>query len=31
VRLRKRHLDPHERKKAQRKADGLPVKGEAAA
>jgi GTP-binding protein len=30
VRLRKRHLDPHERKKAQRKADGLPVKGEAA-
>ncbi|WP_027286067.1 translational GTPase TypA [Rubritepida flocculans] len=31
VRLRKRHLDPHERKKAQRRADGLPVKGEAAA
>ncbi|MFL1463708.1 translational GTPase TypA [Roseococcus sp. DSY-14] len=30
VRLRKRHLDPHERKRAQRKADGLPVKGEAA-
>jgi GTP-binding protein len=31
VRLRKRHLDPHERKKAQRRADGLPVKGDAAA
>ncbi|MBY0336835.1 MAG: translational GTPase TypA [Acetobacteraceae bacterium] len=30
VRLRKRHLDPHERKKAQRRADGLPIKGEAA-
>jgi GTP-binding protein len=30
VRLRKRYLDPHDRKKAQRRADGLPVKGEAA-
>jgi len=30
VRLRKRHLDPNERKRASRKADGLPVKGEAA-
>jgi GTP-binding protein len=30
VRLRKRHLDPHERKRAQRRSDGLPVKGEAA-
>ncbi|WP_207538002.1 translational GTPase TypA [Sabulicella rubraurantiaca] len=31
VRLRKRHLDPHERKRAQRRADGLPVKGDQAA
>ncbi|MBS7790791.1 translational GTPase TypA [Roseococcus sp. SDR] len=30
VRLRKRHLDPHERKRASRRAEGLPVKGEAA-
>jgi GTP-binding protein len=30
VRLRKRHLDPNERKRASRKAEGLPVKGEAA-
>jgi len=30
IRLRKRHLDPHERKKHARRADGLPVKGEAA-
>jgi len=28
VRLRKRHLDPHERKRAQRRADGLTVKGD---
>jgi GTP-binding protein len=28
VRLRKRHLDPHERKKAQRRAEGLSVKGD---
>ncbi len=31
VRLRKRHLDPNTRKRMQRKADGLPVKGDAAA
>ncbi len=31
VRLRKRHLDPNDRKRAQRKSDGLPVKGEVAA
>ncbi len=30
VRLRKRHLDPNDRKRAARRADGLPVKGEAA-
>jgi GTP-binding protein len=30
IRLRKRHLDPNERKRASRKAEGLPVKGEAA-
>ena len=30
VRLRKRHLDPNDRKRASRKAEGLPVKGEAA-
>jgi hypothetical protein len=30
VRLRKRYLDPNERKRAGRKAEGLPVKGEAA-
>ncbi|WPB85126.1 translational GTPase TypA [Sediminicoccus rosea] len=30
VRLRKRHLDPNERKRASRRAEGLPVKGEAA-
>ena len=30
VRLRKRHLDPHDRKRTGRKAEGLPVKGEAA-
>jgi GTP-binding protein len=28
VRLRKRHLDPHERKRAQRRADGMRVKGD---
>ncbi|MFN6955257.1 MAG: translational GTPase TypA [Acetobacteraceae bacterium] len=28
VRLRKRHLDPHERKRAQRRAEGLAVKGD---
>ncbi|PWS38566.1 translational GTPase TypA [Falsiroseomonas bella] len=31
IRLRKRYLDPHERKKNARRAEGLPVKGEAAA
>jgi GTP-binding protein len=31
IRLRKRYLDPHERKKNARRADGLPVKGETAA
>ncbi|WP_237216379.1 translational GTPase TypA [Falsiroseomonas oryziterrae] len=31
IRLRKRHLDPHERKKHARRAEGLPVKGESAA
>jgi GTP-binding protein len=31
VRLRKRYLDPHERKKNARRAEGLPVKGETAA
>ncbi|WP_421989167.1 translational GTPase TypA [Roseococcus sp.] len=30
IRLRKRHLDPNQRKRASRKAEGLPVKGEAA-
>lgn len=30
VRLRKRHLDPNDRKRAARRAEGLPVKGEAA-
>ncbi|WP_206930792.1 translational GTPase TypA [Roseococcus thiosulfatophilus] len=28
VRLRKRYLDPHERKRAQRRADGMTVKGD---
>jgi GTP-binding protein len=28
VRLRKRHLDPHERKRAERRAEGLAVKGD---
>jgi GTP-binding protein len=28
IRLRKRHLDPHERKRAQRRAEGLAVKGD---
>ena len=31
VRLRKRFLDPNERKRAQRRADGQPVKGDVAA
>ena len=31
IRLRKRYLDPHERKKHARRADGLPVKGEGVA
>ena len=31
VRIRKRYLDPHERKRMSRKAEGLPVKGDAAA
>jgi GTP-binding protein len=31
IRLRKRYLDPHERKKNARRAEGLPVKGETAA
>ncbi len=31
IRLRKRYLDPHERKKHARRAEGLPVKGESAA
>ena len=30
VRIRKRYLDPNERKRMSRKAEGLPVKGEAA-
>jgi GTP-binding protein len=30
IRLRKRFLDPHERKKHARRAEGLPIKGEAA-
>jgi GTP-binding protein len=31
IRLRKRYLDPHERKKFARRAEGLPVKGDTAA